>query len=164
MTTIVEASIGLDMPREEAWGILRDLSIPHQYVPGIIRTEITTKLREGVGASRKVYQSETRTISETVTEWHEGQGFVIRLHQEEEGPPAPFKEASFKYWLDRESGDVNRCRVTIALSYTPRWGFMGQVIDKLLLQKGISTNLQKLVRKMKDFYQEQHRGQNLQPG
>lgn len=158
---------------------MRDLSIAHKYVPGIIKTEITTEMKEGVGASRKVYQSETKAISETVTEWHEGRGFVIRLHQGEDGAPAPFSQAIFKYWLDSvstndgvptnsaptnslsthssqaetERGRANQCRVTVTLSYTPRWGLPGRLLNKLLLQKGIHANLQRLVRSMKDYYQ-----------
>ena len=71
----------LNMPIEEAWSKLQDFSLAHNYVPGIIKTEITTTKKNGLGASRKVYQSPKRALEETIVEWNEGTGFPIRLHK-----------------------------------------------------------------------------------
>ena len=58
----------INMPREQAWEKLKDLSLAHNYVPGLVKTEITTSEKTGIGASRKVYQTQTKGINETVTE------------------------------------------------------------------------------------------------
>ena len=52
MTRKVSAQVVLDMPRGKAWDKLRDISLAHNYVPGIVRTQIVSEQREGVWASR----------------------------------------------------------------------------------------------------------------
>jgi hypothetical protein len=116
MDTTVSHSVTLDMPRAQAWQKLRDLSLAHRYVPGLIRTELHAGPREGVGASRRVFQGETRWIDETVTEWQDGTGFVIRLHRETQGAPAPFAAATFRYWLEDEG--AARTKLTTSLAYS----------------------------------------------
>ena len=120
MNNAAEYRVTIAMPRARAWEKLRDLGLAHNYVPGLVRTEITTGARTGVGASRRVYQSETRFLDETVIDWGEGHGFVIRLHRGNNGAPAPFSEATFRYWLDdAEDGNTSLCTT---LAYTVRWG------------------------------------------
>ena len=90
MTRKVSSQIALEMPREQAWEKLRDLSLAHNYVPGIVRTAIVSEQAEGVGASRYVYRNAKSYIQETVEEWSEGDGFLIRLHRGDK-PAPPFR-------------------------------------------------------------------------
>ena len=80
MNQEVSAQILIDIPLSQAWAKLRDISLAHNYVPGIVKTVIVSKQAEGVGASRYVYRNEKSYIQETVEEWQEGKGFLIRLH------------------------------------------------------------------------------------
>ncbi|SRR6056297_1385194 len=127
MTRSVASSVIIDMPRLDAWQRLRDLSQAHNYVPGIVRTEIVTDSREGVGASRYVYSGKKKYIQETVTEWREGEGFVIKLHRGDR-PAPPFREASFRYLLEDAGGD--KTRFTASLTYTLPWGGFGRWLEK----------------------------------
>ncbi|MFT6277144.1 MAG: hypothetical protein ACJAZ0_003256, partial [Halioglobus sp.] len=81
----------LSMSRADAWGNLQDLTIAHHYVPGIIKTEITTEQKTGVGASRRVYQSTDTYLNETVIEWNQGNGFLLHLFKDNGDAPFPFK-------------------------------------------------------------------------
>jgi hypothetical protein len=144
-------SVVIDMPRAAAWSRLRDLTLAHNYVPGLVRTELLSAQREGAGASRRVFQSATRWIDETVTEWHERQGFLIRLHRGDAGAPPPFAEASFRYWL--EDAGEGRTRLTTTLSYTPRWGALGRWLDRRVLRKAVGANVRDVATGLKDFYE-----------
>jgi hypothetical protein len=146
-----ECSVVIDLPCERAWEKLCDLGLAHCYVPGIVRTEITTGRRTGVGASRRVYQSESRCLDETVVEWREGSGFVIRLHKGDRGPPPPFRSAAFRYWIEPEGHD--RTRLTTTLSYAVRWGLLGRCLDALVLAKAIRANVRDVASGLKDFYE-----------
>ncbi|HSC76530.1 MAG TPA: SRPBCC family protein, partial [Pseudomonadales bacterium] len=53
---------------EKAWEKLKDLSLAHNYVPGINKCVITTTQKTGVGASRRV-SGPQQALDETVTEW-----------------------------------------------------------------------------------------------
>jgi len=149
MTSVAEYRVVMPMPRAAAWEKLSDLSLAHNYVPGLRRTEITSFAATGIGASRRVYRSENSYLQETVTEWREGHGFTIRLHLGEEAPP-PFREATFRYWLDDAPGE--QTQLTTTLSYTPRWGALGALLDRLALARGIRGTVRDVAISLKDFY------------
>lgn len=122
MTQEVSADIIIDIPLNEAWGKLRDISLAHNYVPGIVKTEIVSEQMQGVGASRYVYRNEKSYIQETVEEWQEGTGFLIRLHKGDK-PAPPFKNAWFRYSL--EAHGAEKTRFTASLMYEMPWGRLG---------------------------------------
>ncbi len=143
-------SLEMALPREAAWQKLRDLSVAHHYVPGLTGTEIRTALKEGVGASRRVFQGGGRWLDETVTEWAEGQGFAIRLHRAEQGMVAPFREASFRYWL--EDAGPSTTRLVLTLSYSLRWGVFGALLERLAMGRGVSANLRDVALGLREYY------------
>ena len=143
-------SLEMALPREAAWQKLRDLSVAHHYVPGLTGTEIRTALKEGVGASRRVFQGGGRWLDETVTDWTEGQGFVIRLHRAEQGMVAPFREASFRYWL--EDAGPSRTRLVLTLSYNLRWGVFGALLERLAMGRGVRANLRDVALGLREYY------------
>lgn len=151
MDRTAEYSLVVDVPCARAWQQLRDLGLAHCYVPGIVRTEIRTARSSGVGASRRVYQSESRWLDETVVEWHEGSGFVIRLHKGDRGPPPPFRAAAFRYWIEPEGCD--RTRLSTTLSYSVRWGLVGRLLDTWVLAKAIRANVRDVAVGLKEFYE-----------
>lgn len=122
MSEKVQAQAIIDLPLAEAWAKLRDISLAHHYVPGIIKTEIVSEQREGVGASRYVYRNPKSYIQETVEEWREGSGFLIRLHRGQK-PAPPFKEAWFRYALEAHGNE--QTRLTTSLEYAMPWGRVG---------------------------------------
>lgn len=122
MSHEVSAQTLIDIPITEAWAKLRDISLAHNYVPGIVKTEIVSENAEGVGASRYVYRNANSYIQETVEEWQDGTGFLIRLHRGAK-PAPPFRNAWFRYTL-AEVGP-NCTRFTASLTYELPWGRFG---------------------------------------
>ncbi|MDG2272547.1 MAG: hypothetical protein P8L39_09590, partial [Halioglobus sp.] len=55
MTKEVSAKVLINIPHSAAWDRLQDISLAHNYVPGIIKTEIVSAQLQGVCASRYVY-------------------------------------------------------------------------------------------------------------
>ncbi len=144
----------ISIRREQAWELLRDLSLAHNYVPGVIETQITTTQKEGMGASRKVYQGKTSFINETVEEWNDGYGFLIRIHCGNAGPPFPFQEAWFRY----EIGDADRnTQLTTSLIYVVRWGKFGRILNRILLQKFITKRIRDVALSLKIYYETRER-------
>jgi hypothetical protein len=127
MTQEVTAEIVIDVPLAEAWENLRDISLAHNYVPGIVKTVIVSEQREGVGASRYVYRNEKSYIQETVEEWHPGTGFLIHLHRGDK-PAPPFRNAWFRYTLAEQG--PGQTRFTASLVYDMPWGGFGAWLGK----------------------------------
>jgi hypothetical protein len=138
------------MPRAKAWELLQDLTLAHHYVPGLVKTEITTEAKKGVGASRKVYQRQTSGIDETVEEWNEGHGFLIRLHRGSAGPPFPFTEAHFRYAIE-DAGDATL--LTTSLVYAMRGGALGRFLDRCLLRRIIDRTIRDVALSQKCYYE-----------
>lgn len=149
MTHEATATSIINIPLEKAWENLQDLSLAHNYVPGIVRTEIVSEQAQGVGASRYVYRTETSYIQETVDEWHEGHGFRIYLHKGDK-PAPPFKKGWFIYHLEEASADTTR--FTATMRYELGGGFLGRWLGGVL--KGfITKTITDVTLSMKLFYE-----------
>jgi Polyketide cyclase / dehydrase and lipid transport len=150
MTEEVTDRVIIDMPKKDAWQKLRDLSLAHNYVPGVVGVEMTTELTEGVGASRKVYQGTNKFIEETIEEWKEGAGFLLRLHLGDK-PAPPFKRAWFCYLLEDHTDE--QTRFTASLIYELPWGGFGRFLDKLMLNRVMQRVISDLAIAMKLYYE-----------
>lgn len=149
MAEEVSTEVIINIPREQAWRKLRDISVAHLYVPGIVKTEIVSEAREGVGASRYVYRNARSYIQETVEEWHEGEGFRIRLHKGDK-PAPPFREAWFQYHLEDHGND--QTAFTASMSYELPWGGFGRWLGKRL--KGfVGGTIADVALSMKLYYE-----------
>lgn len=149
MTHEATASTLINVPLSQAWEKLQDLSLAHNYVPGIVRTEMVSEQTTGIGASRYVYRNESSYIQETVDEWNEGHGFRIVLHKGDK-PAPPFKNAWFIYHLEETNGD------STLFTATMRYELGGGVIGKWLggaLKSFVAKTIADVTIAMKLFYE-----------
>jgi hypothetical protein len=140
----------IEMPREQVWERLRDLSRAHYYVPRLTNTTINTAQKEGVGTSRTVFAKGMAPMDETVIEWTEGYGFKIRLHRGDK-PAAPFKAAVFVYAI--EDAGPGRTRFKPAIHYTLPGGALVDAIGNLLLGGVMRGNVEAVAQKLKQYYE-----------
>ncbi len=146
----VSVQVDISMSCEKAWEKLRNLTLAHHYVPGVVDTRLTTARAEGVGASRNVYQKRGGYLQETVTEWRDGEGFTLRLHKGEKD--APFRNAWFRYRINQVVPGVTR--LTATMGYEPPFGPLGQVLDRLLLARIIKRVIGDVALGLKYFYEQ----------
>lgn len=141
MPAIASHSVRLDLSPQAAWTKLRDLSLAPHYVPGLTGCQFHPGATEGLGASRRVLRKGGQYLDESVVQWQEGKGFVLRLHKGGNDSPFPFRQASFSYALQAE-GDATR--ITLQMRYSLRGGrlmelFLGKAFNKVVRQ--IAENL-----------------------
>ncbi|MFT6310345.1 MAG: hypothetical protein ACJAQS_000708 [Porticoccus sp.] len=151
MTGSVSYSIEIELPLAQAWEKLQNLSLAHNYVPGLKNTEITTDKTQGVGASRRVFQGGSSYVDETVEEWNEGQGFLIRLHKGETGKPPLFNKAWFRYAI--EDNGKGGTTFTPSMTYEMPWGGFGSLLERIFLKKVFIGVLRDVAIAMKDYYE-----------
>lgn len=149
--SIASAEVLLDLPRAEVWQRMRDLTKGHYYVPNLKDCRMTTEQREGVGASRKVYTTSGMVMDETVSEWNEGYGFVIRLHSGDGPPPPIFTSAHFHYRIEDAPGGKTLFKP--AMTYSLRFGALGRLLDQLLLNRIITNTVKKVGLGLKAYYE-----------
>lgn len=149
MSNTARASEIIDVPLAVAWEKLQDFSAAHYYVPGLIDTKIVSDDVRGIGASRYVYRTPKRYVQETIEQWHEGSGFIMRLHKGDK-PAAPFKDAWFEYQLEEE--DPKRTRFNASLTYELPGGPLGQWVGRRL-RPSIDKVLADVATAMKLYYE-----------
>ena len=147
--SVAEYEVEVHLSREQAWEMLRDFGAAIHYVPGLTSVEITTEQREGVGASRTVCQGKM-ALSETVTQWCDGQGFTLRLHRGEKGPIPPLKSASYNYGLVERDAKVF---LSNAMRYEVGLGFLGPWLDKLAVGKVVANAVRDTTIAQKIYYE-----------
>lgn len=146
----VAVSVSAALPVEEAWALLSDFSLPHNYVPDIQRTEIVSARASGTGAHRRVYSDEEDYLEETIIEWREGEGFTIALHNKDE-PMAPFRRAEFIYAIAPE--DDASTRIELAMLIEMPWGSLGETLADWFILPIMEDRLVQIAAGMKYFYE-----------
>jgi hypothetical protein len=141
----------VELPLSRSWALLSDLTLAHEYVPGIQRTELVGDKATGVGASRRVFSGERDYIRETVTRWQEGEGCTLDLHDDEGNAPAPFSQASFDYRL--EAAGEDRTLVSTELRFILRGGVVGQWLGSALLGGVFQEQVDAVTESLKVFYE-----------
>jgi Polyketide cyclase / dehydrase and lipid transport len=140
--------VHIDMPREAVWEKLRDLSLAHNYVPGVTAIRIDTEQREGVGVSRTVTMNNGSEMQETVEEWTDGHGFLIRLHKGAKPAMPIFKRFYFRYQIE-DDGDGTV--FSPAMLYETRFGPIGALLG-LLIHKAFLGAVKDIGLAMRDYY------------
>jgi hypothetical protein len=114
----------------------------------VTNTRIDTAATSGVGASRTIFLKGRPAMEETVTEWHEGSGFVLSLHRSGRAI-APFATAEFAYSmlpLDR-----NQTRVRLELRYgLGNW--VMKLLDYLVLRAVLRSSLRRTAANLRRYY------------
>ncbi|AQA17953.1 hypothetical protein BST95_06585 [Halioglobus japonicus] len=139
----------IDVPLSAAWARLEDFSAAHYYVPRLTATEIVSAQSSGLGAHRRVYSGKTY-LEETIIEWNEGSGFVIRLHKGSK-PMPPFRDARFVYALSEEGPE--QTRVNLALQFLMPLGGVGRWLGANLIKSPMEKQLVQVAAGMKHYYE-----------
>lgn len=150
MPSTASTEVRIAMPPDQAWKKMCDLSKPHFYVPGLTGCQITTAQRQGIGASRRVFQKSRAPMDETVIDWQEGQGFVIRLHNGDR-PPMPFREARFVYRIEADGAGGTIFKPSMI--YTVRGAAVGRLLDRLFLNRVICGAVRNVALNLKQYYE-----------
>jgi Polyketide cyclase / dehydrase and lipid transport len=140
--------VHIPMPRAEAWNKLRDLTLADNYVPGVTAIRIDTESREGVGASRTVFMQNGSEMQETVEEWDEGHGFLIRLHKGDKPAIPIFKRFYFRYRIEDDGAGT---AFLPAMVYETRFGPIGWLMGRLI-HKGFEGALGDIGLAMREHY------------
>lgn len=145
------SEIVIAVPIARSWILLQDLPQAQEYVPGIVRTELTTVTKAGPGTSRRVYSDENSYINETITVWREGEGFTLRLHGDDGLAPAPFSQATFSYQIEEQGPD--NTLVQLRLRGTMRGGIVGEWAGRSLLSGAFQNRVDAVGRSLKKYYE-----------
>ena len=148
MASVATYQVLIDLPRQQAWEMMQDLTCPQKYVPGLLQCEMHGAQRQGVGTSRRVFKRFV-VLDETVTAWEEGYGFTLRLHDGAKDKPLP--RSYFIYAMD--DAPNQQTLFTATMGYEFPLGALGALIDRFLVLPIVQAEIRDVALAVKYFYE-----------
>ena len=135
----VKIQLRINAAKEKVWETLNDLQGVQGWNPNVDAAHYTSEIREGVGASRHCDLAGGTlagggTVEESVIEVRPQEVLTISL---DEG--APFKKAHGRWTIQGDDGATD---VTVTLEYEMKFGPIGWLMDRLL----VNSQLRKALR------------------
>lgn len=131
--TSIRYDTTIDAPAESVWAVLSDLEAVERYSKGVRRARFTSDAKEGLGASRHCDLAPFGTVEERIDVWEPQQRLRLAIF---ENTKMPFTRATADFSLTDE-GEATR--VSVLFDYTPRFGFVGRLLNPL----GLRTQMQR---------------------
>ena len=126
--TVLENSIRISAPPEQVWAALAALDELHHIDPGVKKAVIISTAREGVGAARQCDLKPGGWFKEKVAEWKPGQSLAFELFD----CTLPVRRLRHSYTFTAADGGT---LVTQHMEYVLKFGFLGQVMDAMVVRK-----------------------------
>ena len=126
--------------KESVWITLKDFAGIHKYNPGVKSSELLTRQPMGLGAQRICHFYDGTSLKETITHYTEHKGYRFELSEFS----LPLKQAFTEFAIG-PMGEHD-CRVTVTLSFTPKFGPLGWVMAKLIMKPMLTKALKGLTK------------------
>ena len=134
--THIKRQTTINAPQAQVWEVIADLGAVQDFNPNVSRSYYNSGPRTGVGASRHCDLTVGGSLEETAIAWKDGESFTLELHGGKLTPPFQGAEATFR--LHPEGG---RTRVTVDLEYSMKYGLLGALMDRILVQNRFGNAL-----------------------
>lgn len=144
MTTFIK-QLTIEKPIEKLWQVISDLKSVEKFHPGVKKSYLTNTLEKGLGAARICELYPSGKIIETVTEWKEGDGYLLKIEPIEKAPPVK----NFKGRFDLTKIDNEKTQVSVSISYDVKLGAIGILLNKLVIQSKIEASIDGLLSGLK---------------
>ena len=122
------------------WEVLSDFGSVHRYHPGVESSPINDGTpTSGAGSERVCHLYDGNHLTERVTDSVEGEKLVIEIIDSS----MPMKSAAGVFDL-RPIGQ-GKTEVTLTMQYVVKFGPLGAIMDKLLLERTMTRGLNALL-------------------
>jgi hypothetical protein len=132
MTTI-SREIEINVSKEKVWKAVASIGDICHASPGVLKSHVTSELKEGVGATRHCdFNMMGASVEERVTEWNDGESLKIDIYEFKKMPGIDTMQAHFK--VRQENG---KTILRADLSYTMKNIFYDAM--NVLMMKKMNT-------------------------
>ena len=138
----VEVSEIVQASAEQVWKVIGDYNNIHVFHPFVEKAVQMNDKASGLGAVRQCNLYNNTSVLEEVVAWDEGRSFTVKNQQ------APLV-GEIEGGMRLEPINTEITRVTIFLSYTPKWGIIGKLLNALLLKFAFKSVLNKVLASLK---------------
>jgi len=142
MTTLTNA-IRVNAPADRVWAILTNLAELEKYDPTVASSTVTSAAPTGIGATRKVVMKDGKHwFDEQITVFEPEVALAFELTS----CNFPIQHLNHSYRFDTTDGHTT---VTQVMTYTPRFGALGRLMDVLAIRKRSDAGIKKFLDGLK---------------
>ncbi len=122
------------------WALLKDFQHVDAFNPNLSRSShIGGTPLEGIGAERRCELKDGRNwIEERVIDWRPGESYTVEIY----AGTMPIRDVRTTLSVIREGGGS---RAVMEITYTPKFGLLGQTLDHLLLRRKMTELMQQVL-------------------
>ena len=144
MTTLRNEII-IDAPIEKIWASLSNIEELEKYDPTVKKSGALTRLRSGLGATRRVEMEDGKNwFEEKVTKWAPNEALRFELT----ACSFPIHQLSHTYSFERVGRDI---KVKQVMEYQVKFGWVGWVMDRLMVKKQSDAGIKKFMAGLKTY-------------
>jgi len=136
-------STDIRAPVDQVWSRLADIGAIAEWNPGVQESYVTNNQTHGVGACRRCNLGGSNTLDEEVVAFDANREIIFRITRTN----LPFERADIRFEL--QSPSATTTKVTCSPVYKLKYGFLGQVLDKVAVQRQYRNGMQNLLSGLK---------------
>ena len=145
---VVKVSRQIDASPTRVWTVLADFPNIADWNSGVNRSYSTSDATAGVGAKRHCDLAPIGALEETVTGWDEDRRLEIRI---DSAAKLPIVHGLATFTLDSADAGTD---VHIEYSYQPRFGFLGQLMGRFVLDTQLTRGFARFLKDLEQASRE----------
>jgi ligand-binding SRPBCC domain-containing protein len=147
MTTL-KNEIAINAPVEKIWAVLSNLQLLEIYDPTVLKSEIISAEKDGIGTKRKVYMKDGKNwFEEKVTQWEPCKTLAIQLTNC--SFPINGLEHNYSFISDGNSTIVKQ-----TMEYEVKFGLLGKLMDMLIIKKQSDKGIKLFMKGLKEIVEK----------
>ena len=123
----IEVERDIDAPQSSVWAVLADFPNIASWNSGVKKSFSTSDTTQGVGAQRHCDLAPAGALEETIQVWEPDSRLEISI---DSASGLPIRHGLAKFALEASGSGT---RVTVAYSYEPKFGPLGQLMGRLVM-------------------------------
>ena len=144
----IKEGITIAVSRDAVWAVLENFGDVASWAPYMRRSALIGKQKTGVGTRRKLLHAWGFRLEERVTGWIDGRGFSFDVNR----APYPMKDVREAWVLEQ---DKNQTLIGTSVEYDMHLGFIGGLLDKILVQFIVRREMRTGLRGLKNYLERQ---------
>ena len=144
MSTLIN-SITIDAPIDRIWSILTDLELLDKTDPTVKKANLISEIKTGLHAKRKVLMQDGKNwFDEMITVFNPNEKLVYQLTD----CSFPIKGLKHTYSFEIIG---NQTKVQQVMEYTVKFGFIGVLLDKIMIGKQFNSGINLFLSGLKTY-------------
>lgn len=124
----VRATRTINASTSKIWTVLSDYSNIQVFHPNVEYVDQLSEDDRGLGAKRRCNFYDKTSAVEEIIDWNEGKSFTVVITE----AVMPVVEATAIMGVNKI--DEHHSQVFLEMTYTPKWGILGKIIDVVMLR------------------------------